>query len=431
MRRTTGCAVALLLACAAPLAAQTLAPIPLGASSKLTVSVEERARWEYRENADFREAKDDTNSFVGNRLRLGLRFDVTERFTAFFQGQDSRQWGSDLKFTDLSAHYDDLRQAYLELRAAKGALKGFSLRVGRQEILLGEERLVGAFGWSNVGRSFDAAKLRYGAKGFFVEGFYADARTRPLVPDKSTQSLWGADAGLFQGRPASLELYALVKEDRARVQGETAAPARNTEISTWGGRLLWKPAKGLAFMAEAAWQTGHRGPDAHRADAQALRVDYVFPGEWKPAAGVEYDRASGDSDPADGRSGSFDNLFPTNHNKYGLMDCHNWSNLGDLRFFGSAKPRPWLTLALEAHDFRLDSARAPWTSAGGAVLGWDKTGRSGTRVGREVDFTAGGTFRKAYSWLAGCSAYWPGNFARATRGGDASRFVYVQFGLSF
>jgi len=36
-----------------------------------------------------------------------------------------------------------------------------SLKVGRQELSYGEERLVGAFAWNNIGRVFDAVKVRW------------------------------------------------------------------------------------------------------------------------------------------------------------------------------------------------------------------------------------------------------------------------------
>ena len=35
------------------------------------------------------------------------------------------------------------------------------VKVGRQELVYGEERLIGAFDWNNIGRSFDAAKVRW------------------------------------------------------------------------------------------------------------------------------------------------------------------------------------------------------------------------------------------------------------------------------
>ena len=47
----------------------------------------------------------------------------------------------------------------------------WSFRAGRQELSYGDERLVGAFGWDNLGRSFDAARLRY-RTGAWVNDFF-------------------------------------------------------------------------------------------------------------------------------------------------------------------------------------------------------------------------------------------------------------------
>ena len=38
---------------------------------------------------------------------------------------------------------------------------GLSAKLGRQEIIFGDHRLFGNFGWSQVGNSFDAARLTY------------------------------------------------------------------------------------------------------------------------------------------------------------------------------------------------------------------------------------------------------------------------------
>ncbi|NIP78292.1 MAG: alginate export family protein, partial [Gemmatimonadetes bacterium] len=74
------------------------------------------------------------------------------------QVQDVRVWGGELGTTDPSADGLDLHQGWLELGdAGSGAL---SLRVGRQELAYGGERLVGALNWAQQARSFDGARLR-------------------------------------------------------------------------------------------------------------------------------------------------------------------------------------------------------------------------------------------------------------------------------
>src|SRR5439155_159608 len=44
-------------------------------------------------------------------------------------------------------------------------------KIGRQELSYGDERLIGASDWTNVRRTFDAAKLRYEVEGFWVDAF--------------------------------------------------------------------------------------------------------------------------------------------------------------------------------------------------------------------------------------------------------------------
>lgn len=417
----------------AALTTPALEPITLGDGATLKITGEERSRWELRDDADFNAAKDDRNDFLGNRFRLQLALDLGSHVSLVAQGQDSRQWGSDLASTDLRKGYDELHQAYVEFKGIAGA-KGLSLRAGRQEINFGDQRLVGAFGWSNVGRSFDAIKVRYATRSYFVEALAADARTRPLVPDREAQCLWGVYGGFLQAHPkVQGELYGLFKEDDAQVAGELPRPKDGTRVATWGGRFTCKPVPAFVAVLEAAFQSGHRGPDDHGADAQALKATYTFGGEWKPYLGAEVDRASGDSDPKDGRSGSFDNLFPTNHDKYGLIDYQNWSNVVALSVNAGAQPRAWLGLRAELHTFRLESARAAWTGAGGAVLGRDATGASGKSTGWELDLLARGSVPqvKYLAWLAGYSEYHPGSFARSVRGDDISRYGYVQVGVTF
>ena len=55
---------------------------------------------------------------------------------------------------------------------------------------------------------------------------------------------------------------------------------------------------------------------------------------WKPRLYFEYNFATGDDDPTDGDIGTFQNLFPSNHNKYGVMDLFARQNLSspDVRF---------------------------------------------------------------------------------------------------
>jgi hypothetical protein len=63
------------------------------------------------------------------------------------------------------------RQAYVELGRVEG--NTFELRVGRQELVFGEQRLVGHVNWLNTARSFDAVRVAYRHQNFRVDAFAA------------------------------------------------------------------------------------------------------------------------------------------------------------------------------------------------------------------------------------------------------------------
>src|SRR5262249_35834376 len=71
----------------------------------------------------------------------------------------------------------DLHQAFVKL----GNANEFPLtaKIGRQELIYGDERLIGASDWNNLLRVFDAAKLRYEVEKLWVELFTG----RVVLPD--------------------------------------------------------------------------------------------------------------------------------------------------------------------------------------------------------------------------------------------------------
>jgi hypothetical protein len=89
-------------------------------------------------------------------LRVRPRIGYTGTwFSVFVEGRHSSTTGDDRNPNLESDGPIDLHQAYITL----GNHKEFplSLKIGRQELIYGDERLIGAFGWNNIGRVFDAA----------------------------------------------------------------------------------------------------------------------------------------------------------------------------------------------------------------------------------------------------------------------------------
>jgi hypothetical protein len=118
---------------------------------------------------DFREhGAPDSNSYWLFRTRAHIGFKPTDWVSAYIEGRDSFS-GNDRRNPDPETDRLDLHQAYVTL----GNPKEFPLsaKVGRQELVYGDERLVGSFDWNNIGRVFDAAKLRFEHSDFWVDAF--------------------------------------------------------------------------------------------------------------------------------------------------------------------------------------------------------------------------------------------------------------------
>src|SRR3989338_5385126 len=100
------------------------------------------------------------DSFVLMRVRPFVEVIPTEGIHVFIQPQFSRSFAQEESTVANTANVDDLdlHQGYIDFVKINGS--PISLRLGRQELSYGDERLVGAFGWSNVGRHFDAGKVQ-------------------------------------------------------------------------------------------------------------------------------------------------------------------------------------------------------------------------------------------------------------------------------
>ena len=153
----------------------------------LVFDVEERFRWEIRDNNfDF---DDSVNAFTDDnwflqRARIGMKLTLTDWLKIYAQAQDSREINSDRPDFPglLAAEGDDafdLRQAWVEF----GNPKNFplTLKIGRQILSYGDERLIGAFDWNNIGRTFDAAKLRWEEKMWSLDAFAGSV----VIPTRS------------------------------------------------------------------------------------------------------------------------------------------------------------------------------------------------------------------------------------------------------
>ena len=66
----------------------------------------------------------------------------------------------------------DFLNLFVDVKVAEVDGQPVYVRAGRQEILLGSQRLVTSLEWANTRRTFDGAKIFYRSKDWDVDGFW-------------------------------------------------------------------------------------------------------------------------------------------------------------------------------------------------------------------------------------------------------------------
>jgi hypothetical protein len=398
-------------------------------------SAEARVRPEYRDNLDLESDVNDDTRLGLMRLRFGLDVNWKQEIRVFAQIQDSRAAGEEVSTASNEKNLD-LHQGFADF--APASWKGLALRVGRQEWIYGEGRMIGAFDWDNIGRSFDGARLRWAKEKFTLDGLAARLTSRitavppaslPLVTgdEIGSSSTTGADlfgiyAHWMPGAGDEFDLYWLEFANHAAAPGELAMPG-TTRIDAFGLRVK-QTIGGFDVVFEGVAETGEVNGDDLGAEAAAIQAGWT----WGEAAKVRlfggYDYATGDEANNDGERQEFFNFFPTNHPLYGYADYFGWRNIKSPYAGVSAKRGKHFGL-VKGHIFDLVEEKGPWKSAGGAVLGFDATGMSGTEVGTEIDLLYRYAWTEKAMVEAGAAYFSAGEFAEATRGSDASTWGYV------
>ncbi len=385
---------------------------------KIKVGGEFRTRVELRTNEDLNSAVPDNDVFVLLRTRVYLDLNPTSYVRLFAMFQDSETLGQNAASIFKVPDRRKLYQAFLYLK--NDAPLVTSLKMGRQEMIYGDERLIGAFNWSNLGRSFDGAVVRLENAHFWLDLF--GTRIHPAGKENQFAGAYGHWKGFPQGE---LEAYALYLHG-----SKSGLNGGSLSIVTIGSRLKGKFKKNYDYGFEGAYQTGTSGGSTVSAFATHLRFGYTFPLGFKPRLGIEYNFASGDENPGTGKVTTFNNLFPTNHDKYGYMDLFSWKNLHDIRFSFDTQPLEWLKTKLDYHAFFLpDPANGAFLASGAQ---W-RAGAPGAGhfAGQEVDLLF--TFKpwKYFDALVGYSVFFPGTFFSDTGPSDTSHFFYTQFAFRY
>lgn len=415
-------------------------PIDLPQKDPLEFNFQARVRGEYRENVfDFNNQVDSPtdDTWLLHRIRVGLEWQALPWLRIAVQGQDTRESFSDRADVpnQMGAEGDDafdLRLAWLDF----GDPKHLSLKVGRQVLSYGDERLVGPLEWLNFSRTFDAVKLHYQQKDWWLDVFTSSVvriheshfNTSDWLDGENTRDQF------FSGLYFSTTLIPVQTTDVYAFHLHEEGLAGGTDFVTLGTRFKGDPLKlaGWDYTVELVGQAGQvRGQDL-RAFASHLEAGYNWlKTPWKPRLAFEYSYGSGDGDATDGQVHTFQNLFPTNHPPYGFMDTMAWQNMHNLVLRLAAQPHPKVKTTLDFHGFWLDDTSDAWYRTNGVTQVRPINGKASNQAGAEMDFTVSAKLTKHLDMLVGYSHFFAGQYLDDTGRGDDADFAYLMLTLNY
>ena len=384
----------------------------------------------YPNNDFIAQGKVNSNDELAQRLRIHLGYSPLPWLTTYVEGRGSFEQ-EDLRNPSPDSDRADLQQAYVQF----GDVRRFPLvaTVGRQELIYGDQHMIGNGDWSNTARSFDAAKFHYENPNFWLDAFVG----RLVVPydnqlNKSNDydTLYGLYGSSKTFIPWQETQFYLLLRDASSTAPNATAPG----VPGWD------------YALEAALQFGSIVQSNVRRDQQAYAVfasgGYTFNNTWgSPRLGAGYDFGSGDNNPNDGKNQTFDNLFSTNHRFYGTMDLFCERNMQIPRLSASIKPNKQLSLSCDYLMFWLANTSDylyPESGSGRKGNGYGLHPGYNSYVGSEIDLVATYSLNPACELQLGGGHFFAGEYIKqsvdsvAANGGTSdANWFYTQIRLRF
>lgn len=396
--------------------------------SRIQMSGEMRVRSEV-DMRDFN-SRSAANTFTLLRARVGLEARPLEDVRVLIQAQDSRVFGQERDangaFNTLADTRNiDLHQGYIEVK--KLFVEELTLRLGRQELSYGNERLIGAVGWNNVGRSFDGGLIRLDFPSVGMDLLAMNAGETQTYTSNATPA---SVSYMFDGGYDLYGVYATWKNvQNQKIDGYFLYQINRD--TTGSGRInlsrytLGAYAKGKKDAVDYELEVTYQGGKRQNVDVSAYmatgNAGYSFTDLALSRIGVGYEILSG-TPVGDTKYKSFDPTFHTGHKFYGFMDYFinipgNTLNRGltDILARATFVVSEKIGANVWFHHFSYAQS-----------VGGEKT------LGQEVDIVAQYRYNKNLTFDIGASAFLPDHLMRQRfNGSDAALWWYLQTTATF
>jgi hypothetical protein len=292
------------------------------------------------------------------------------------------------------------KQAFLRVKG-----KGYFARFGRFEFIDGSEitpkdttlaalkrdrinqRLIGAFGWTHVGRAFDGFHYSrtvgtgnltlVGAiptRGVFQVDGWGWNNTAVSYLSFSQPYKSGKSTGEVRAFGIYYQDWRHITKTDNRPSAAKTNEFANIRIGSFGGHIIHAidtSAGTVDFLGWGTGQTGRWGNLDHAAHAVAVEAGFQprIAAKLKPWFRFGFFDGSGDSDPNDTDHGTFFQVLPTPR-PYARFPFFNLMNQRDINAAMILRPSPKLSISTEFHGMRLASEKDLWYLGGGVYQPW-------------------------------------------------------------
>lgn len=388
---------------------------------QLTVDAEVRPRFEYRHGfKTLFPDNTDPAAFVSQRTRLNAGYTL-ENLEFYLSFQDVRVWGDVSQLNTADKNGLAVHQAWAKFNLDNK----LALKVGRQEIIYDDSRIMGNVGWAQQARSHDAAVFKVKGEstkldvGFaFNQDGEALTGTTLTTPKtyKAIQYAW------FNKKWTDFSASFLFLNNGMQYIDLDDADNNETRYSqTVGTHLKYKKGK-FALSSNLYYQFGKDVNDnSLSAYLLALDANYKASNTLNLIGGVELLSGNDDGAPANGDNNAFTPFYGTNHKFNGLMDYfyvgNHANNVGllDIYLKSKFKLNEKSSLLLALHNF---STAADYSEK---------------NLGNELDIVYNYKIQKNVKLTAGYSHLFPGDGMEVLKGntdGNTNNWGWVMLTIN-
>lgn len=393
---------------------------------------EYRARFEGPTGIGFANTND---FYLLDRLRVRISIHPKDWLEFYGEVQDSR-----IFFNHHIANanpYEDswtLWQAYVQVGSS---MSGWvDVLAGRQVLLFGDERVIGPSNWLNVGRTFEVARIDIHHPGYEVSIFGSsvvpgsNTDLHNAIPGNNFYGIYGSFKNIVPH--AAFEPYVLWRLAPPNFGlSETVGRGHLNEV-TIGLHVKGTLPAEFDYDTEFDGQKGSLGASSIGAWAGYAGVGKKLPKvATAPRVFIEGNYASGTKTPAGRDWNTFDQLYPSNHDKFGFADQVGRRNLVQFRAGVEENVTKKWILKQAFEGFWLATSHDNFYASSGAISVAAHPAAS-RHIGNELDLVAEYQMNKGLNFGFGYARLFAGQFLKtATQGHDYGYpYAYVEYNFS-